>query len=93
MRRKTEEAERKAAAASEEARKAAELKRHQEEDKRKQEAAQNQLDEMGLTDRSGNKKVLEQSLHDAATVVDRVSQDATTACEEESKADAWASRF
>ena len=83
--RKTEEAKRKAAA--EEARKAAELKRQQEEDKRKQEeederkqeAALNQLAEMGFTDRSGNKKLLEQSRNDVATVVDRLFQDASTA--------------
>ena len=82
--RKTEEAKRKAAA--EEARKAAELKRQQEEDKRKQEederkqeAALNQLAEMGFTDRSGNKKLLEQSRNDVAAVIDRLSQGASTA--------------
>ena len=82
--RKTEEAKRKAAA--EEARKAAELKRQQEEDKRKQEederkqeAALNQLAEMGFTDRSGNKKLLEQSRNDVAVVIDRLSQGASTA--------------
>jgi hypothetical protein len=52
--------------------------RQQEEDKRKQEDALNQLAEMGFTDRNGNKKLLEQSPNDVATVVDLLSQEAST---------------
>jgi ribonucleotide reductase alpha subunit len=80
---KQEEAAKQKAAAEAKAnteadRKAAEAKRQQEEDKHKQETALNQLAEMGLTDRNGNKKLLEQSRNDVATVVDLLSQEAST---------------
>jgi len=51
----------------------------QEEYTRKQETALNQLAEMGFADRSGNKKLLEQSRNDVAAVVERLSQDASAA--------------
>jgi serine/threonine protein kinase len=50
------------------------IKRLEEE----QEAALNQLAEMGFTDRNGNKKLLEQPRNDVATVVDLLSQEAST---------------
>ena len=80
------EADKRKAEAAEQERKAAEAKRKQEEEKReqeeytrKQETALNQLAEMGFTDRSGNKKLLEQSRNDVAAVVERLSQDASAA--------------